>query len=136
VRVVAFGGPWREAVRTACDPVFAAAGVGFEWNASGEGDPEAPALLWEADPLLFAARYPDSGIEHAYGDQWPAPCLDYWVYVDPVARTAHLSIEGLPDPADDLPLTGDGVRDGALLASVFAEILGVPSPDRDEAARK
>jgi hypothetical protein len=123
-----FGKAWRDAVRTGCDSVLVAADVGFEWNSSATYDPDHPALLWEADPLLFAARYPESGIERSYGDQWPAPCLDYWVYVDPVGRTARLSVEGFPEPDGLLSLTGDGARDGALLASVFAEILRLPPP--------
>src|SRR3712207_8830332 len=38
-----------------------------------------PALLWEAEPARFAARYPDIRIEDSYGDQWPdVSCIDYW----------------------------------------------------------
>ena len=39
---------WRDAVRAACDPVFAAAEVGFEWNQSVDGP---------QDGLLLAARF-------------------------------------------------------------------------------
>jgi hypothetical protein len=69
---------WIEAVCARCDPVFAAADVGFirQIQKSSEG----AALLWEADPQLFAARYPDRGIIESYGrDQWATvPCIDYW----------------------------------------------------------
>jgi hypothetical protein len=115
--------------------VFASADVGFEWNSRSEGDPEQPALLWEADPQLFAERYPDSGIKGSYGDQWPPPCLDYWVYVDPETETARLSLEGFPEPDRDLALTGDGALDGAMLAAVFASILRLEGPESDAPGR-
>jgi hypothetical protein len=124
-----FGVRWRDAVRAVCDSVFAAAAVGFEWNSGSTWDTDHPALLWEADPLLFAARYPDSGIEDSYGDQWPAPCIDYWVYVDPDSSTAHLAVEGFSEPDRDLALSGDGARDGAMLAEVFASILRLDPPE-------
>ena len=84
---------WHDAVRAACEPVFASADVGFVWNLATFDDAQ-PTLLWEADPERFAVRYPDSGIERSYGDQWPPPCIDYWVYVDPETMVARLSVEG------------------------------------------
>lgn len=119
---------WRDAVRAACEPVFAAADVGFEWNESVAFDREHPALLWEADPARFAARYPDSGIEEAYGEQWPPPCIDYWVYVDPLVMTARLSAEGWSGLNDAVSLTGDGSRDGRVLAAKFGAVLRVVPP--------
>src|SRR6476660_9796187 len=84
---------WRDAVRDACEPVFAWADVGFVWNRATFYAVQ-PTLLWEADPEWFAARYPDSGIERSYGEQWPPPCIDYWVYVDPGTTVARHSVEG------------------------------------------
>ncbi|HSS67835.1 MAG TPA: hypothetical protein VLK34_04745, partial [Nocardioidaceae bacterium] len=115
---------WRDAVRAACDPVFASADVDFRWNGHSDfGVGSAPTLLWEADPLQFAARYPDGRIEESYGEGWPAPCIDYWVYIDPVSMTARLNVEGWGGPDPVVELTGDGVVDGQLLAAAFAEIL-------------
>lgn len=120
---------WREAVRATCEPVFAAADVGFKWNGYVAFDAEHPALLWEAEPARFAARYPDSRIEESYGDQWPGvTCVDYWIYVDPVTMTARLSVEGWSGTDETVDLTGDGLVDGRRLASTFARILGVASP--------
>lgn len=123
---VTFDLAWRDAVRAACDPVFEAADAGFVGSRGGTGDP--PTLLWEADPLRFAARYPDSGIEQSYGEQWPAPCIDYWVYVDPGRMTARLSVEGWHGRDLTLELTGDGSVDGPRLATTFAEMLQVTLP--------
>jgi hypothetical protein len=119
---------WRDAVRAACEPVFAAADVGFEWNESFAFDRENPALLWEADPARFAARYPDSEIEEGYGEQWPPPCIDYWVYVDPVEMTARLSTEGWSGLNEAVSLTGDGSQDGHVMAARFGAILRVVPP--------
>ena len=115
--------PWRDAVKTACDPVFLGADVGFVWNESVSFEGPGPALLWEADPLRFAERYPDSGIEESYGTGWPAPCIDYWIYVDPAAMTARLSWEGFDIGEEVIALTGFGSTDGAAIAARFAEIL-------------
>lgn len=80
---------WRDAVRASCEPVFQAADVGFQWN-DMVFDRDQPAMLWEADPARFALRYPDSGIELSYGDQWPPPCIDYWIYVEPTTMAAQV----------------------------------------------
>ena len=120
---------WRDAVRAICEPGFAAADAGFKWNGHFAFDAEHPALLWEAEPALFAARYPDSRIEDSYGDQWPGvTCIDYWIYVDPVTMTARLSVEGWSGADQTVNLTGDGRMDGRRLASEFAHILGVAFP--------
>jgi hypothetical protein len=121
---------WRDAVRAACEPVFAATDAGFKWNSSFAFDAEHPALLWEAEPARFAARYPDSRIEDSYGDQWPGvTCLDYWIYVDPATMTARLSVEGWSATEQAVDLTGDARVDGGRLASEFAHILGVELHD-------
>ncbi|MEZ0579033.1 hypothetical protein [Nocardioides sp. MH1] len=120
---------WVEAVCAACDPVFDAANVGFLRQVQHAEDGTVGAVLWEADPRRFAERYPDSGIVEAYGaEQWSGvPCIDYWVYVDHVARTARVSVEGWNLPEVRLPLRGD-LLDATALADLFARILGVPSP--------
>lgn len=124
---MAFDPTWQAAVCLACDPVFATADAGF-----GPGRPSggqgAPAVLWEADALRFAARYRDSGVEASYGDQWPAPCIDYWVYVDPGTMTARMSVEGWDARERTMDLTGDGARDGAALAALFGDLLRVDQP--------
>ena len=130
MRVMAFDVGWRHAVRAACDPIFAAADVGFQWNAHSAVGGDHPTLLWEADPLLFASRYPDSGVAESYGDGWPAPCIDYWVYIDPAGMTARLDVEGLGAPYPLLDVTGSGESDGQLIAGAFAEILQVPLADQ------
>ena len=84
--------------------------------------------MWEADPGRFAARFPDSGISEEYGEQWPPPCIDYWVYVDPVEMTARLSTEGWSRLDEAVSLTGDGSQDGFVLAATFAAILRVWPP--------
>ncbi len=90
---------------------------------------EAAALLWEAEPLLFVDRYPDSGIVEAYGqDQWPPPCIDYWIYLDAESREARFSVEGLEPDNVLVQLTGDGPEDGRALGQVLAQILKVPAP--------
>jgi hypothetical protein len=118
---------WFDAVREVCAPVFASAHVGFVWNTSNFVA-DRPTLLWEADPARFSARYPDSGIERSYGDQWPPPCIDYWVYVDPAAMVARLSVEGWTGQDQIVELSGHGPSDGQLLATTFAAILRVPPP--------
>ena len=110
---------WFDAVRAACDPVFEAADAGFDWNESAFSDGEEPTLLWEADPVPFAARYPQLEMEESYGDQWPPPCIDFWVTVSRSDQTASLDLEGFRDPAQPVALTGDGSVDGARLAGIF-----------------
>jgi hypothetical protein len=127
-----FDDTWAEAVHRWCDPVFAAADCGFEWNDSAHyrgDDGQTTSLLWEADPERFAERYPDSGIIESYGeDHWPPPCIDYWIYVDPPAGSAELSVDGWAYWPEPIPLSGDGEADGRLLANRFAEILRVNPP--------
>jgi hypothetical protein len=124
-----FDKQWTIAVCAACDPVFTAADVGFVRQVQTHPtDDTVGALLWEADPARFAARYPDSGIVRSYGDQWPAPCIDYWVYVDAAAGQARLSVEGWSLGELSMNLAGDGARDGLALAEAFATILRVPKP--------
>jgi hypothetical protein len=124
-----FDAEWAVAVCAVCDPVFAAAAVGFvRQQLPDYGGDVVPALLWEAEPARFAERYPDSGIVRSYGDQWPAPCIDYWVYVDAADGQARLSVEGWSLGQLSMGLTGDGPRDGLALAEAFARILRVPPP--------
>lgn len=68
----AFDQRWADAVCSVCDPVFASADVGFVRQIQSDpADGLVQALLWEADPLRFAERYPDSRIVDSYGDEWP-----------------------------------------------------------------
>ncbi len=121
-----------DSVRRWCDPAFEAADCDFRWNSSAyyfSADGLVEAMLWEAEPRRFALRYPDSGVIEAWGeDSWPPPCIDYWVYVDPLARTAELSVEGWGERAATLRMSGDGDADGRLRATRFAELLLVTPP--------
>ena len=95
--------------------VFDAADVGFvrqiQVRRSGEsafaslsemtGIAEEVALLWEADPELFAERYPDSGIVESYGEQWP---------------TSNASITGSTSTAEAVRLASAS-KDGPTLTT-------------------
>lgn len=124
-----FGPEWVGAVRTLCDPVLDAANVGF--IAQVQGGETGPALLWEASPEQFAARYPESDTVNSYGSSWPPPCIDYWVYVDAEQRRARFSIEGWNERDPEIDLSGDGHRDGLAIAREFVRILRVPGPHDD-----
>jgi hypothetical protein len=118
---------WLERVRAWCDPVFDEADCGFVWN--GQSD----ALLWEADPARFAARYPDSGIVESYGGQWGGVhCIDFWAYLDK-ADFARISVEGWNLPELFVEVRGHPDLDGSGLARVFAMILGVSVSAPDSA---
>ena len=122
---------WAEGVCRVCDPVFAAADVGFERQIHEEPRRGITALLWEADPQLFAERYPDSGVVESYGTQWPdVTCIDFWVYLDAAEGTASTSTEGWTSEHEvrDLSLTGDGTQDGRAIGAVMARILRVDPP--------
>ena len=123
---------WVEKVCAYCDPIFEAAQVGFVRQAvhSDEAGQVVNALLWEADPANFAARYPDSGIVESYGpEQWPdVHCIDYWVYVDHEQRRCRISVEGWNLPDLIIELHGSSGLDGAAIADTLARILAVPSP--------
>ena len=121
---------WRDAVRLRCEPVFLAADVDFRWNDTVWSAGPQPALLWEADPVRFASRYPESRVQEAYGDQWPPPCIDYWIYVDPAEMTARLSGEGWHGMQDVFDLTGEGAVDGTMLAARLSQILEVDPRQR------
>ena len=121
---------WVEEVCGVCDPGFAAGDVGFERQVHEEPGRGVTALLWEAEPERFAARYPSSGIIESYGVQWSqVTCIDFWVYLDDPRGQARTSTEGWSADQDaTLALTGDGLRDGLSIGTVMARILRVPAP--------
>jgi hypothetical protein len=127
-----FDNQWAEDVSSYCDPIFDAAQVGFipQVQHADEERQVVAALLWEADPVKFATRYPDSGIVETYGiDQWPdVHCIDYWVHVDHEQRRCRISVEGWNLPDLMIDLRGHSDFDGAAIADTFARILGVSSP--------
>ena len=85
---------WANQVVALCDPVFTAADVEFEYTISTEPDGTVTSLLWEANPRKFAARYPDSGVVEAYGDQWAdTHCIDFWATFEDPAY-ARVNVEG------------------------------------------
>ncbi|MFC7487892.1 hypothetical protein ACOCJ7_14860 [Knoellia sp. CPCC 206453] len=121
---------WAESVCAVCDPLCEAANVGFVRQVMTNPSGGIAALLWEAEPLLFADRYPDSGIVDSYGqDQWPPSCVDYWIYLDAENREARFSVEGLEPDNVLVHLTGDDLEDGQALRRVLAGILRVAAPD-------
>ncbi|TIC82181.1 hypothetical protein E8D34_16990 [Nocardioides sp. GY 10113] len=131
-----FEAPWVDDVCRHCDPVFDAADVGFVRQALVDGQGRPSALLWEAAPSLFLARYPDSEIDRSYGDQWPdTPCLDYWAYLDLDERRCRIAVEGWRYPEFVVPLRGNGDVDGGAVAAVFAGILRVVVAPRREPYR-
>ena len=124
----AYDDAWIDAVCAACDPVFESADVGFVRQLSLSDPGQVAAILWEAEPLLFASRYPDSGVRESYGDQWPPPCIDQWLYFEPELAQVRLSLEGWDLPEIHVPVTGHGSGDGVAVARLFARILAVPAP--------
>lgn len=121
---------WATEVVALCDPVFAAADVGFEHQLMMNPDGTVQSLLWEATPALFEARYPDSDIAESYGNIWPdVHCIDYWVYLNEPGF-ARLSIEGWDVPELYIKLQGNP-WDGYALRGMFARILGVTPPELD-----
>ena len=130
--MTSFDAKWAAEVSAACDLVFAAADVGFVRHAADDGSPDAPvgAILWEADPARFAARYPDSGVVESYGtEHWDGVgCIDYWVYVHADEGLCSLSVEGWNLPEILVKVRGQGARDGMQVAAVFARILAVEWP--------
>ena len=129
---MSFDDEWADVVRRWCDPVFERADCGFEFNGTTfEDDGAGPvhSLLWEASPVRFVERYPDSDLADEVGEPgWPPPCADYWVYVDAPAAAAELSCEGWSLWLEPIPLSGDGEADGRVLATRFAEILRLSPP--------
>jgi hypothetical protein len=127
-----FDNQWVEEVCAHCDPVFDVAQVGFVRQVlpTDNATTAVDALLWEADPVKFAARYPDSGIVESYGEkQWlEVHCIDYWVYVDHERSRCRMSVEGWNLPNLMIDLHGNSGLDGPAIADTFARILGVPSP--------
>jgi hypothetical protein len=117
---------WSVEVCQRLDELFAAAQAGFSRSL-----PASPTIgwvgdmLWEAEPLRFHERYPDSGIAESYGPQWPAPCIDYWVYVDVASRRATISTEGWNAGRKTLPLSGKGTEDAEALRGILAGILRI-----------
>jgi hypothetical protein len=117
-----------------CDPVFVAAQVGFvrhvqpQPNASGA----VAAILWEADPSKFAAKYPDSDIVESYGEEhWGGVSrIDFWLYVDADDEVSRLSVEGWNLPDILVKASGHCAMDGMSIPAIFARILGVRDPLR------
>lgn len=124
-----FDARWAAAVRSVCDPVFASADVGFVAQVMMR-DGVVDALLWEADPVRFARRYPHSGVVESYGPGWPPPCLDFWAYVRPAKPCAVLHPEGWNQDEIEVDLCGDGLADGLAVGRAFARVLEVREPER------
>ncbi|WP_323099172.1 hypothetical protein [Intrasporangium sp. YIM S08009] len=125
-----FDDDWSATVCAALDSLFLGASAGFSRSSPGQPrDGVVSDMLWEADPLRFAERYPDSGVVESYGAGWPPPCIDYWVYVDVPTRLAMLSTEGWTGDHRPVELSGRGAVDARRLAAALGEILSVPAED-------
>lgn len=115
---------WSLIVSRRLDALFDSTNAGFS-----RSSPQQPTtglvgdMLWEADPIRFAERFPDSGVVESYGDQWPAPCIDYWVYIDVEARMATLSTEGWDFDRQKIALSGSGAQDADRLHEHLSRIL-------------
>jgi len=123
---VTLGRAWAEDVASRLEPLFVAAGVGFTRNQVNES-----AMLWEADPGMFAERYPVSGIIESYGEaQWPSVhCIDFWFYLDRGPEEGIVvSFEGWDAPYERVAVTGDADIDGAMLARMLATHLRLKLP--------
>lgn len=58
-------------------------------------DEHMVGVVYEAEPLDFLRRCPQSRLDESYGDQWPAPCIDLWLNFYRDARRIELELEGL-----------------------------------------
>lgn len=117
-----FDDDWQPVVCRHLDALFDDAGAGFSRSSEAKNG-QVEDMLWETDPISFAERYPDSGIEESYGSQWPPHCIDFWIYVDVNRRLARLSTEGLHARFDKIPLTGRSDVDARAIGEVVAPIL-------------
>ena len=121
-----FDDDWSATVCSVLDRLFQNASAGFSRTA-----PKQPQngfvedMLWEADPLRFAERYPNSAVIDSYGGQWPPPCIDYWIYIDGPARRALISTEGWSAEQQAVDLTGHGDDDAQRIGEVLGGILSV-----------
>lgn len=124
VMTMGFESEWSTIVCRRLDALFDSTNAGFT-----RSSPEQPMpgvvddMFWEANPIRFAERYPGSGIVESYGDQWPAPCIDYWIYVDVHAGVATLSTEGWSVDRQEVRLSGIGDEDADRLHQRLARIL-------------
>lgn len=68
-------------------------------------------------------------LRESYGeDQWPATCIDYWLYLDEWPEVARVSVEGWGFPEVVLRLNGEPSFDAMSIAALFARILDLPAP--------
>jgi len=127
------------------DPVLADAGFVWNHSALARGDDgRVRTILYEADPVVFARRYPQTDMEESYGpEQWPPPCIDLWVHLDRAAGRLEVDLEGFEDLAEELrrlnradlvssvsTLSDDLSHDGLQLATALAAVLGVTDPSQ------
>lgn len=139
--------PLLDGLRRWADPVTARAG--FTWNESGHSsrpDGRLSAVLYEADPIDFMRRYPESDLQDSYPeDEWPPPCVDLWLKFDWGHRRTEVYLEGF-EVVEHLRssghaglamratrLTDDGDEDARMIATALATVLGVPGPEGSSA---
>lgn len=124
------------ALRLWVDPVLAEAG--FEQSSFViTEDEQMIGVVYEADPVDFLRRYPQSGLDESYGDQWPAPCVDLWLKFYRDVRRIEVDLEGI-EVLDQLrasgqdalaervtQLSGDLDADAQVIADALARVLGM-----------
>jgi hypothetical protein len=131
-----------DGLRRWVDPVVAQAG--FRWNEHAQEVDRAGrlnAVLYEAVPLDFVTRYPESDPQESYHpDEWPPPCVDLWLEFDWNESRTDFNLEGF-EVTQDLAasghqgvatratrLTDDPEDDARAIASALAYVLGVSGP--------
>lgn len=131
-----------DGLRRWVDPVVAQAG--FRWNEHAQEVDRAGrlnAVLYEAAPLDFVTRYPESDLQESYPpDEWPPACVDLWLKFDWNENRTDFNLEGF-EVTQDLAasghegvatratrLTDDPEDDARAIASALAHVLGVSGP--------
>jgi len=124
---VTFDRAWADEVVSVCDPVFAAADVGFGSTVYLGETGQVDVIFWMANPERFLQAYPDSGVDEMYGPAWPHEVadIDFTVKVDAARRLILIDAEPWNLTTILIREAGDGEIDGINLARIFARLLGV-----------
>lgn len=124
------------ALRLWVDPMLSEAGFELSSFVITE-DEQMIGVVYEADPVDFLRRYPQSGLDKSYGAQWPAPCVDLWLNFYRDARRIEVDLEGIEvleqlqaSGQDALAervtqLSGDLDADVQVIADALARVLGL-----------
>jgi hypothetical protein len=131
------------ALRLWVDPVVA--DVGFEPSSFViTEDEQMIGVVYEADPVDFLRRYPQTRLDESNGDQWEAGCIDLWLKFYRDAGRIELDLEGfevlehLRASGNEVlaervtQLSGDLDADVQVIADVLALVLGAGGPQASE----